>query len=208
MNSRIVCHNCQNAQNLCLCELLRPFHTQTHWTFLAHPRENRRKTRTGVWAHRFLQNSRYKVAAEFLEDKSSERKQFLLFPGEDAVSTRDFSANAAQKSNMDIVVIEGTWSQANKILNESDDLQRLPRITLDKKYRSNFKIRKQPREECLSSIEAVAYALKELGDIRSADQKAMLSLFETMVQRQIDSQNQWNPNHFQKWVGEGLDSRV
>ncbi len=64
-----------------------------------------------------------------------------------------------------IVVIDGTWSQAKTIWWRNAWLLKLRRAVLVPKHKSLYKeLRREPRRECVSTIEAIAEALEALGE--------------------------------------------
>jgi DTW domain-containing protein YfiP len=64
-----------------------------------------------------------------------------------------------------IVVLDGTWAQAKTMWWRNPWLLKLKRLVLNPSRRSLYgRLRKEPRRECLSTIESVAEALQTLGE--------------------------------------------
>lgn len=86
-----------------------------------------------------------------------------------------------------IVVLDGTWSQAKTLWWRNPWLLKLNRILLNPREPSIYgRIRKEPRKEYVSTLEAVADVLVELGEpeeTRTSLRRAM----RTMAQRARDS---------------------
>ena len=86
-----------------------------------------------------------------------------------------------------IVVLDGTWSQAKSIWWRNAWLLKLGRIVVVPREPSIYgKLRKEPRREFVSTLEAVADVLVTLGEpeeVRSQLRRAM----RTMVQRARDA---------------------
>lgn len=61
-----------------------------------------------------------------------------------------------------IVIIDGTWSQARSIYHNSELLQNLRKVELKSDSPSNYVIRTQPTEVSLSTVETAAVALSFL----------------------------------------------
>jgi DTW domain-containing protein YfiP len=91
------------------------------------------------------------------------------------------------------VVIEGTWAQARTILNHSPKLQELQAVTLNRPRLSRFQIRSQPKLHCLSTIEAIAYALNDLGEFGDQRAEIFLKPFFSMVDQHINYQKRNRP---------------
>jgi DTW domain-containing protein YfiP len=64
-----------------------------------------------------------------------------------------------------IVALDGTWAQAKTLWWRNAWLLKLKRLVLHPSRPSMYgKLRKEPRRECLSTIESVAEALDGLGE--------------------------------------------
>lgn len=73
--------------------------------------------------------------------------------------------SATEKPPEGIVVLDGTWSQAKALWWRNAWLLKLRRGILDPERPSMYgKLRREPRRECLSSLEAVAETLDALGE--------------------------------------------
>jgi hypothetical protein len=82
------------------------------------------------------------------------------------------------------VVVDGTWSQTRKVLRNNPALAALPRFAFTPPRPSQYEIRREPRAECVSTIEALAYVLGALeGDPERF--LAMLAPFRAMVRAQV-----------------------
>ncbi len=93
--------------------------------------------------------------------------------------------------NIVIFVIDGTWRTAKKMINQSPCLNTLPRISFTPPAPSRFHVRKQPRPECYSTIEAIHHTIELLGPVRGFPlgerrHDSLLFAFENMVRRQLD----------------------
>lgn len=84
---------------------------------------------------------------------------WLLFPDESAVDveTTNFS------SPITLVVLDGTWWQASKLLKCNPVLAGLPRLRLTPSGPSLYgEIRREPAEHCVATLEAIAHVLGHL----------------------------------------------
>jgi DTW domain-containing protein YfiP len=105
----------------------------------------------------------------------------LLFPGEQAMALGDF-AGAAQRP-LQLVVPDGTWRKARKLLYLNPALACLPRVSLGQAAASRYRLRKTSVSGGLSTIEAIAQALQEIeGD---KDFSALLKPFDALIEGQI-----------------------
>lgn len=150
----------------------------TRVVFVQHPREARVPISTCRMAHLSLPNSELHVAlnGEALELPPDAA---VLFPSDDAVDVAK-----VDKIPSTLVVVDGTWSNAKKVVSRSPKLLALPRISLNPDRPGNYRIRKEPKAHCLSTIEAVALVL---GHFEGAPLKfqPILSAFDSMVETQL-----------------------
>lgn len=162
---------------------------------LMHPLEARHPVGTGRMAHRSLLNSLLWVGTEF--GPRSELAQLLarpgcrpslLYPGPqsialDALTPEQRVELLPPHEDPVLIVLDATWDLAQKMLHHSPILQGIPRVSFESRESSRFLIRKQPRPECLSSLEAIHRVLTLLQD--PADHSGMLRVFDQMVERQL-----------------------
>jgi len=108
------------------------------------------------------------------------RPAVLLYPGEGAIDV----AKHPPSGPVTLVVVDGTWSQAKKIVKYDPELARLPRYAFTPPTPSEYRIRREPAADCVSTIEALMHMLGALeGD--AARFGALLLPFRAMVDAQI-----------------------
>ncbi|XXT23264.1 tRNA-uridine aminocarboxypropyltransferase [Sorangium sp. So ce429] len=179
---RDVCWRCRRPRPVCYCALLPSLPTRTRVVLLQHPRERRVGIGTARMTHLSLPNSELHEGVIFEEDAriialASDPTTAVLFPGGDA----DPAGGPPVRS---LIVVDGTWWQARKMLALNPRLASVRRIGVTPRAPGNYRIRKEPRPECLATVEAVASALAALED-EPARFDTMLRAFEFMVDRQI-----------------------
>lgn len=89
-----------------------------------------------------------------------------------------------------VFVIDGTWATAKKMVRLSTNLHTLPRICFSSDQPSTFRVRKQPRAGCFSTIEAIHHTIELLGeqngfDLQSGKHHNLLTVFDSMVETQL-----------------------
>ena len=87
-----------------------------------------------------------------------------------------------------VLLLDGTWSGARKMLKLSPGLQRLPRLVLRPSAPSRFVIKQQPAAGCLSTLEAVhelMLQLEQAGLDRYPDAAQLLEVFGRMQAFQL-----------------------
>lgn len=184
---------------MCLCGLIEPFDTETRFVILMHPKEARKqKSGTGRLCHLVLKNSRLHIGIDFTSDSKvcalindPEYTSVLLFPGAQAVdlSQDGYRSLTGGQGKLQIFVVDATWSLAKKILRLSENIRTLPAVSFTPRQPSNFQFKKQPRAECLSTIESI-HLLLELGqeqgvEVANRDIEQLPKIFERLVQIQM-----------------------
>ncbi len=149
-----------------------------------HPKEARHAANTARMAHLGLRNSALFVGTAFaghpgLARELAARRVALLFPGREA---HNLSRAPAPPGPWSLLVIDGTWSQATKLLKLNPSWEELPRFSFDTPAPSAYQIRKEPKPEYLSTIESLTVAL---GLLEGRDFSKLLAPFHRMVGFQV-----------------------
>ena len=180
---RAVCTRCLRPESACWCRDLPGIATRTQLVFLQHPRERYVAIGTARMAHLALPGSMFFRGVDFddnpaLEAIARDPRAAILFPSPGAADLRQVEAPST------LVVVDGTWSQARKLVQRSAVLQRLPKVGFVPAKPGNYRIRKEPAAHCLSTIEAVVEAL---GIMEGEPERfaPMLRTFEGMVDLQL-----------------------
>ena len=199
---RDLCITCMQPTFGCYCEHVQLFDPKIKFVILIHPIEVKRRIATGRMSHLVLQNSEL---IQGLEYSKNERVNEIIddpafFPV--VLSPGIYSKNLTIMTPHDraqffpedkkpiIFVLDGTWATAKKMMRQSPNLSMLPRICFSPPAPSNFRVRKQPAPECVSTIEAIHHTLELLGDLRGFDPQSrehdkLLFVFDQMVQKQL-----------------------
>ena len=194
--SRIQCPRCLRPQTHCLCPLIPDLDSRTRVLLLQHPSEVNHALNTARLAALGLSNSQL-VVGEVFEDLSELLNPpgytaRLLFPADDAQPLQAYSPG---EQPMLLVVPDGTWRKARKLLHLNPLLAALPRVTLANGGVSRYRLRKAPGPGALSTVEAIAQALQVLEAPQSFD--ALLQPFEALIEGQIAAMGQetYRKNH-------------
>lgn len=82
------------------------------------------------------------------------------------------------------VVLDGTWSQAKTLWWRNAWLLKLPRAVLVPRGKSLYgNLRKEPKRECLSTLEAVAETLEMSGSMTAPDAEKLRGVFGKLMDR-------------------------
>ena len=124
---------------------------------------------------------------ELLNDEKYEA--FVLYPDINSIKLN------TQKLPNDkiplIFIIYSTWPCSKKMLRVSTNLQKLRKVSFEHTKSSQFKIKTQPTQYCLSTIESTLCLLEQLNlqnieNIDSLSLKNFIIPFEKMVDYQVN----------------------
>jgi DTW domain-containing protein len=204
---RELCLRCFQPQFSCYCEHLKPFNPNIEFVILIHPIEFKRRIATGRMSHLTLVGSHLLVGQDFSKcTKVSEligdgtKQCFILYPSKEASDLSVLSSSqkdelfASEKKTV-IFVIDGTWHTARKTMRQTDSFSKLPKICFTPRSPSNFRVRKQPKPHCYSTVEAIHEVIDLMGnavdfDVSTRLHDGLLFTFEKIVERQLNVMSQ------------------
>uniref|UniRef100_U3INT9 tRNA-uridine aminocarboxypropyltransferase n=4 Tax=Anas TaxID=8835 RepID=U3INT9_ANAPP len=160
--------SCSRPQKVCLCPFLpiHPLKVSTCLYIIQHPAEESRVLRTVPLLAACLPPEKCKIliGRRFSEDRYPELatvcrnpSTLILYPGAEATNLEEVTLGSSSPPIM--IIIDGTWSQAKDIFYKNS-LFRLPKqVQLKTNISSQYVIRTQPTNTCLSTLECAAVAL-------------------------------------------------
>ena len=156
------CARCGRPVVACYCAHVTQIPTRTRVVVLQHPRERHKAIGTARIAALCLPNAEIVVGFDFANDRHArallnnpEAPAVLLYPSPDA---RDLRVDPPREA-VTLVVLDGTWHHAKTLLRENPWLHQLPKVAFAPERPSEYRIRREPREDYVSTIEALAQAL-------------------------------------------------
>jgi DTW domain-containing protein YfiP len=162
--------------------------TRTRVLVLQHPRERDKAVGTVRIAALCLPEAEVLVGVDFAGHArlnallaDPQRPAIVLYPGPGA---RDIQLEPPD-GPVTLVVIDGTWHQARSLVRRNPQLAALPRYAFVPPRPSEYKIRREPQPDYVSTIEALAVTLAALErDGRSFEE--LLAPFRAMVSVQVE----------------------
>ncbi|MBS2019796.1 MAG: DTW domain-containing protein [Deltaproteobacteria bacterium] len=205
---RVVCERCRRPMRVCVCAHMPSLSTKTRVMILQHPRERDMAIGTARMASLSLPGSELHIGVTF--DASSdvmraiadpERPAALLWPGAGAIDVM----TSPPSGPITLVVVDGTWSQAKKLVRMNPALAALPRYSFTPPNPSEYRIRREPKDDYVSTIEALVHVLGALeGDPDRF--RALLTPFRAMIDKQIEHVNDVHDSrHSRHRHGRALD---
>jgi DTW domain-containing protein YfiP len=162
-----------------------------------HPKEFKKtKNGTGRLTHLSLPNSQLYIDVDFTQHKAinaliddPKNLCYVLYPGAESIHLNTTKIELGNRQLV-IFIIDSTWPCSVKILRLSHNLQRLPKLSFTHSKISQFQIKEQPKEFCLSTMESTLTILELLTyhGIEVIDKTALSSFldpFLSMVDYQI-----------------------
>lgn len=212
---RKLCLTCRQPSFSCYCEHIKPFDSKIKFVILIHPIEVRRRIATGRMAHLCLENSEIIRGLDYTNDyrvneilNNPQNECVVLYPGRNSINLTAPESVDSPKLNQNsapaikhqvfspdktpvVFVIDGTWATSRKMIRLSKNINTLKRICFTPITPSNFRVRKQPKPNCLSTIEAIFFTINLLADqvgfdLESGLQSNLTTVFDKMVERQIE----------------------
>jgi DTW domain-containing protein YfiP len=197
------CPTCGKPAALCVCAHVAPIDNRVEVLILQHPQEQDKILGTARLTVHHLQRATFRIGLSWpslekaLGRPADPRHWAILHLGSAPVDTfppgRDVAVldrhgapladqDAALAGIEGVVLFDGTWSQAKTLWWRNAWVLKGRRVAIRPSTPSLYgKLRKEPRREGLSTLEATALVLSRL-EGRPEIEKAMLSTFRRMLQ--------------------------
>jgi DTW domain-containing protein len=198
------CPHCGKPPALCICEEVTPVENRVAVLVLQHPQEQDRLLGTARVATRQLANSAFRIGLSWPSlakalGKDADPSQWAVLhlgssrasdmPADREVVVLDRKGaplpdqDRALADLRGVVLFDGTWSQAKTLWWRNPWVLKARRLVLNPKRRSLYgDLRREPRREGLSTIEAAAVALSAI-EHRPEIGEALMGTFANMLAR-------------------------
>ncbi|WP_088280846.1 tRNA-uridine aminocarboxypropyltransferase [Ideonella sp. A 288] len=203
---RPTCPRCTRPLRACLCRWITPTDHAVEVLVLQHPAERHHAKGSARLLQLSLRHCRCEVGEHFgaqalewwlhapatADPGGPPRRALLLYPESPKGDAPDGptrvpppSVPLAEPGAWRLVLLDGTWRQAHRLLQAHPALQRLPRWGLPTPPPSRYTVRKARRAEQRSTLEAACLALGAL-EGRHAPFEPLLAAFDAWVAAQMD----------------------
>ena len=208
MTEILECPACGKPAGLCICDRVHPVDTRLRVAILQHPQEKRERLGTSALVTATLPRAEVRVGLSWpsleaaLGRPGAEPERWAVLsvaklPAELPAATRNEPVVLIDRRGRvldrqhhrleGIVVLDGTWSQAKTLWWRNAWLLKLPRIVLRPLEPSMYgRLRREPRREWVSTLEAVADTLPALGEAEAV-RTELRRLLRTLLQRARDA---------------------
>ena len=199
-----VCPRCGKPLPLCVCDSIVPVENRIEVLILQHPQEQDRLLGTARLTATQLTNASLKIGlswpslAKILGRDVDHARWAVIYLGSSKVANLDtdrdvvvIDRNGEMKQRQDeilkgiegVILLDGTWSQAKALWWRNAWMLKCQRIILGPSQVSRYgKLRREPRRDGLSTIEAAAMVLGRL-EREPQIETALITTFERMLGR-------------------------
>lgn len=198
------CPHCQKPMPLCICDSIEPVESRIELLILQHPQEQDRALGTARVAAQHFENAQVRVGlswpslSKILGRTVDPARWAILYLGSAKVADYDTDldilaidrkgeAEMNQKSLLrdieGVILLDGTWSQAKALWWRNAWMLKCQRVILGPAAPSLYgKLRREPRKDGLSTIEAAGMVLSALQK-RPKIAETLNASFERMLAR-------------------------
>jgi DTW domain-containing protein len=199
------CPHCRKPEPLCICDSVKPVESRMSLLILQHPQEQDRALGTARLAALHFENAVVKIglswpslAKALGRGVADPARWAVLYLGSAKVSDLDTDAEivalnrkgeaadnqrAILSAIEGVVLLDGTWSQAKALWWRNPWMLKCQRVILGPKHPSRYgALRREPRRDGLSTIEAAAMLISAL-ERRPEIAATLNASFERMLTR-------------------------
>lgn len=178
------CFECFRPKSLCFCDAIPRIDNRTNVLILQHVGERYHPFNTARIVQKALSNCHLIVDHNQrlgAYNLPIQRNAGLLYLDDNAPTLTEL---AVEDQPDQLVIIDGTWHQAKTIVRDVPQLRDLPCYRLAPSTPGQYRIRREPSAQSLSTLEATVSALRALEpDTAGLDQ--LLAAFHQMVEKQL-----------------------
>jgi DTW domain-containing protein YfiP len=198
------CPHCLKPPALCVCDLVAPFDNRVELLILQHPQEQDRALGSARLAALHFKHATFKIGLSWpslskIVGRETDPKHWAILylgsakaetlaPGRDIVVVNHKgealpNQEAALRDIEGIILLDGTWTQAKAMWWRNAWMLKCRRVLLARERPSRYgKLRKEPRRDGLSTIEAAAMLLARLEENPKIE-AALNTSFARMLER-------------------------
>ena len=203
------CLRCGRPGALCFCRDLPSVPTRTRVVVLQHPHERDHPFGTARLVKLCMPNAEVHVPWAGCTGTLSHpvdvgEDAVVLYPHPDARALDEVTSERAPST---LIAVDGTWGDVKRLYRENEWLHRLRHVRLSPREPSRYRIRKEPRADYVSTLEAIVEALRVLEpDHRGLD--ALLTAFDRMIDGQLQHRSDAQRSVRRKLRGQRPSRRV
>ena len=191
------CENCLKPHNVCFCSIKPEITTHLKVVILQHPQEPKELLSTIPLISCVLKNAEIKIGLSWANFKKvveatespgdwgvvylgsgikfPDGKKIYNLPVVNFVDKKGQLRSSSEQAQLKkqlkgLILLDGTWAQAKTLWWRNPWLLKLSRVILSPQVPSEYgKIRREPKKECLSTLESVALSLEFFDETKAAN---------------------------------------
>ncbi len=184
---RRICPDCQRPEVRCLCRHLRgvpQVDNHTEVVILQHPRERHHPLGTAPLLRLGLRRVRLEVAWDMRARPALPPGAALLYP---TATATPLESLAPEQRPPALLLLDGTWKHARKLLQHNPWLEALPACHLTPAEPGRYRIRGEPDRSGLATVEAACQALALLEPDLVPALGRLMGAFDEMIDQQVEA---------------------
>ncbi|MCU0665236.1 MAG: DTW domain-containing protein [Myxococcota bacterium] len=187
---RETCYRCHRPKAHCLCHLISQVDNRTSVLVLQHKCERSHPFGTARFVRLGLKRAQVRLVfpnaqRRFAVEPCALQRAGLLYPGQGAIDLATVPETARPEQ---LVVLDGTWDDAKQLYQDNAWLCDLPHYCLHPASPSIYRLRREPSEKSVSTLEAIVLALSIL-EPQTEGLSSLLSAFNAMIELQLSCLN-------------------
>ncbi len=186
------CSKCGKAKVACICRYISTINTDIELVILQHKTETQRPLGTAKILTLSLPNSRTIVGEDFSKNNElnalladNSFQHWVLYPNEGSELISPQLSETIPNKPLRLIVIDATWKKAYKIWKLSQNLHPLQAVHLPDDLLGNYRVRKSPSDNSLSTVEAAGHAMMILDSANNY--QSLFTAFEQMIDDHISA---------------------
>jgi len=183
---RSLCNQCLRPKTVCYCHTISQIENNWPIHILQHPNESKHPIGTAKIAELSLNNCRTYISKNFSNNFEISRlventNPLLIYPGEGSIPIEEIDTLIIRP----IIFLDGSWRKTRRMIYETPELQTLTKVSFTPTDPSCYRIRKEPNETAISTLEAIIAVLSKLENEHNKYQPLLKSM-EWMINKQIE----------------------
>ncbi|WP_221800793.1 tRNA-uridine aminocarboxypropyltransferase [Oceanobacter mangrovi] len=195
MSKRQICSGCDRPASVCLCSAISRVTPALQLIIWQDKDEARHRLSTAPLLHKSIVGSRLLVADQLVPEEllgpDWRAQTMLLFPLEHkpALTNEQLLDDQGLPQRQQLLLLDGTWRKVKRLLLLNPWLNELPHLALQPEQTSRYApVRKSPRDDGLSTLEAAVIALNQLHP--QQDFTPVTRVLERLVYLQLQQRQQ------------------
>ena len=171
---------------MCYCLTISQIENSWPIHILQHLNESKHPIGTARIAQLSLSNCKTYISKNFSHNLDVSQlikntNPLLIYPGEGSISIEEIDPLEIRE----IIFLDGSWRKTRRMIYETPELQTLTKVSFTAIAPSSYRIRKEPNDTAVSTLEAIVTVMSKLENEHHKYQPLLKSM-EWMINTQIE----------------------